>query len=245
MEQTVFGKRGWVLVPGLVVLVFTLASLALPVGQGERGASFRRDPGMVGALARWAAELHDGYWHRNARPGLSMTPGLNERGRSAGIELCRRGLAEEALAYYHQHRYLSLADREALFELLNYLIVNGEYDRAERYAREGDMLLHGGVLRNNLAWHYTQTRLRPTTALALALSSVAADRNICAVDTLAWAYWRCNMTSDAVRTANQTLAFNSPWGSSLMRYEEDRAKASSRKLLGLMGRTAAPATSRR
>lgn len=245
MEHSVFGKRGWLLTPGLAVVVFTLCSIALPVGHRDSGALYRRDPGVVGALARWAADLHDGFWQPTARPVLASVSAVRAS-RGAGVELCRRGLAEEAVRYYKAQRSLSLDDREALFNLLDYLIVNADYDRAEWYAREGDMLLHGGVLRNNLAWHYTQARIRPDMALALALSSVTSDRNPCAVDTLAWAYFRNGMYRDAVKTANETLAADRSWGSSLMGYEDEHAKQSSRKLLALIGtdKPAPPARAR-
>ena len=158
---------------------------------------------------------------------------------SEGIELCRRGLAEDAIAWYKTHGVMSHADGDALFELTETLIVNGEYDRAEWYVVEADRLLGGGTLRNNLAWHYTQTYQRQQKALDLALASVADRREACNVDTLAWAYY-VNGDLDVARSvARETLTFGTSWLSGFCAWQESEARLSSERLLRLIDITTA------
>jgi hypothetical protein len=147
--------------------------------------------------------------------------------------LCRRGEAEQAVALYKRIGVTSLADHEALYQLSERLVVDANYDRCEWYARAADELLHGNILRNNLAWHYTQADIRQQQALDLALASVADGRDACNVDTLAWAYFRDGQPEVAASVARETLAFGD---GSPDPYDGPRAKESSRRLLGLMGR---------
>lgn len=229
-------KRLWLMAPGLAVLMFTIASIVLPVGSDGLGRTIRQDGSLGAATATWARDLHDGFWHRQTahptlmRPALRVEQDLHADAR----ELCRKGMAKDAVQLYQRIGIASYADIDALWDLSGWLVTNGEYDLAEWYVREADILLGGGTLRNNLAWHYTQTNQRATQALNLALSSTTAERNACNVDTLAWAYYRNGMVDDARRTALETLTFSTSWLESFGEWEETEAKRSSLELLELL-----------
>lgn len=227
-------RHDWLMVPGAAVALFAIAAIVLPLGSDGLGAYVGLEPGVAPSLARWARDIHDGFWGP-ARPVMARVP---ERAvttdRVRALELCAKGEAEAAVALYEQIGVLTPADEEALFELNEYLIVNGEYDRAEWYAPKADRLLGGGVLRNNLAWHYTQVNIRPKQALDLALNSVAEDRNACNVDTLAWAYYRNGEYATAESVAKETLDFRTTWLSGLAAWEEQEARRSSERLLQMI-----------
>lgn len=236
MNASVRTRQGWLLVPGTVILSFAVASILLPVGSDGLGAGLGHQPGFGPSLARWSRDLHDGFW---CRPGLVLSrtavpvrPAEGER--ALARQLCRRGEAEQAVAIYQRIGVVESADHDAVWELASWLILNGQYDRAERYAREADILVGGGTFRNNLAWHYTQTNQRPSQALALALSSVTANREACSVDTLAWAFYRNGRLADARQTARETLAFDDGGLAPFLVYERQQAKDSSRRLLTLL-----------
>ncbi|MCC7493597.1 MAG: hypothetical protein IT204_14680 [Fimbriimonadaceae bacterium] len=222
-------NKRWLLLPGSSVLCFALASIVLPVGSAGLGARVGDQPGLAPALARWARDLHDGFHRGRERPA---GPVFTYRAAShEGAELAARGLARETVAWYRSHGLNHESDREVLYDLFEHLLVNGQYDLAEWYVREADMLLGGGVLRNNLAWHYTQTGRRAPQALGLALSSVNDDRNACNVDTLAWAYFRAGHRETAERYARQTLQFATRGLGDFGAWEEHEAQESSRRLL--------------
>ncbi|NUQ00006.1 MAG: hypothetical protein HUU35_09135, partial [Armatimonadetes bacterium] len=173
----------WLMAPGLAVVCFTLASIALPVGSDGLGAHLEQGSCPASSMAHWARDLHDGFW-RTA--GANPAPPVSSR--SIAQAFCAGGEAEQAIALYRRIGVRNEDDIASLCALAERLTLAGDWTRAEWYVREADMLLHGGMLRNNLAWHYTQTDQRPSQALALALSATLADRVAATVDTLAWAY---------------------------------------------------------
>lgn len=222
-------NRRWLLLPGSGVLCFALASIVLPVGSDGLGARVGDQPGLTAALARWARDLHDGFHRGPARPALTVW--RYQTADHEGAALAARGEARQTIAWYREHGLHRESDREVLYDLFEHLLVNGQYDLAEWYVREADMLLGGGVLRNNLAWHYTQTNQRHPQALGLALSSVNDDRNACNVDTLAWAYYRAGHRATAARYAKQTLQFAVNDRHDFGAWEDQEAQESSRRLL--------------
>ncbi len=234
MRTRTGATRPWLLLPGGAVLLFALASIALPVGSDGLGASLDDRADAATALAHWARDIHDGYWQGQGTP-RALADRREARpltDRSLAQALCDRGQARDAVALYRRIGVRTEADRAALFHLNEVLIANADYDLAEWYAPQGDQLVGGGTLRNNLAWHYTQAEIRHVTSLRLALSAVTSDRNACSVDTLAWAYWRVGRHADAVRTAQETLKFTALDGGVLdVDWEVNEAKASSRRLL--------------
>lgn len=220
----------WLLLPGLWTAAFAVTAIVCPVGSDGLGARLNNVPGPVPGLARLARDIHDGFWQPHAvRPGWAVS---RDPERTRAQWLCYRGRAEEAVAAYQQLRVRTEDDRAALWQLADRLVIDGDYDRCEQYVRAADRLLGGGSLRNNLAWHFTQTDQRSRAALDLALSSVGDDRNACNVDTLAWAYYRNGELAVARSIARETLAF--PSGRTSWSYEEDEAKDSSRRLLKLL-----------
>lgn len=214
------------LLPGLLVLGFALAAIVLPVGSNGLGR------GVDGGLAGWARELHDGFWRVGHRLATCATGGgAHARARA----LCATGQAEAAIAAYKHCGVLTAADHNALFELAEALVVDGRYDVAEWYVREADRLMDSATLRNNLAWHYTQTNQRHQAALNLALASVADDREPFNIDTLAWAYYRDGQTALAAKVAQEVLDLpSSSWSYSAPQLR--RGQESSRRLLKLLGR---------
>ncbi|MBI2300219.1 MAG: hypothetical protein HYU66_14950 [Armatimonadetes bacterium] len=239
-----FPTKLWLMAPGLAAAVFAVLAILLPVGSDGLGAYAGSEPGVAPALGRWARDIHDGFWRRPAAPLMLrfVTPGspAEESASRLGDHararlLCHRGKAEEAVALYRKLGVLTPEDEAALFDLNDWLVVNGNYNRCEWYAKEADKLLGGGILRNNLAWHYTQVNRRAHQALDLALMSVAEDRNPCNVDTLAWAYFRNGKRDLAAKLARETLAFERPWFTDPSSWQEEAAQDSSRRLLGLLG----------
>lgn len=225
-------KLGWkpalLLAPGTAVALFALAAIALPVGSNGLGQYASAQAGAAPALARWARDIHDGFWH-NADAVAIDRHDLRERAQV----LCALGEAEEAVAIYRDLSRLTWQDRDALWTLADRLVIDGQYLRAEWYVRQADALLDGNMLRNNLAWHYTQTDQRAEAALDLALESVSAGRNACNVDTLAWAYWRNGELAEARATAHETLRFSGV-GLGMVDFETEQAKESSRALLHIL-----------
>lgn len=230
-----FRQKFWPVVPGLVVAGFALAAIVLPVGSDGLGARVGNEPGLVPASARWARDIHDGYW-RDRAAVADLTGGISFRtplssDRRRALELCWLGQAREAVALYQQIGVLLDVDREALYHLNARLICDADYDLCEWYAREADRLLGGASLRNNVAWHYTQTGIRQQQCLDLALSSVADSRSACNVDTLAWAYLNAGDRARARKVALETLEINEPYLSDLSLEQQQLAKDSSRRLL--------------
>ena len=224
-------SRTWLLLPGTAVALFAIASIVLPIGSAQVGAVDYSRPGLAPSLARFAQDIHDGFWSRRAMAIDFVCPTFTAD--SEGLLYAQRGEAREAIAAFQETGLRSEQDRWALYDLLDRLIVDGKFDLAEWYVREADILLSGGGLRNNLAWHYTQVDMRPETALALALSSVTAEREAFNVDTLAWAYYRNGDLVHAIGAARQTLDFHRTWMSG-ENYDDVQSKESSRKLLAIL-----------
>lgn len=230
MNRRLHGRNLWLLVPGLAVSLFAVSAIVLPVGSDGLGAGIGVRPGLAPTLARWARDIHDGFWRGGtAQVMLAHPVALGDRARA--IQSCERGQAEQAVALYKRIGVATEDDRGALFGLAEYLITDGNYERCEWYVKQADHLLGGGTLRNNLAWHYSQTNQRLSQALDLALMSVAEDRDASNVDTLAWVYYRLGEFRLAKNIANETLAFHSSWLGDFGQWSEQAAKESSRKLL--------------
>lgn len=223
--------RPWLLLPGAAAAVFALLAIALPVGSNGLGRNITEAPGLAPSLARWATDIHDGFWSRRGEgdgwTGWWLTEAtLGDRLRAR--ELCRRGEAEAAMALYERIG-VATSDFDALNDLFQVLLLNGDYSRCEWFVRDADRLIGSGVFRNNLAWHYTQTDQRPAEALVLAEESVAAEPTACAIDTLAWAYFANDDVDRAIRTAHETLTYASDglW----FDRQTEQAVASSERLL--------------
>lgn len=234
--------RTWLLVPGTVVALFAIASIVLPIGSAQVG---RVPAGEAGGavLARFAQDIHDGFWQRRgANMGcFEVSCQTIADDESEGLRYCRMGQAREAIAAFQTGGELDENERQALYDLLDRLVMDGKFDLAEWYVREADMLLHGGGLRNNLAWHYTQVDMRSETALALALSSVTAEREPFNVDTLAWAYYRNGDLQHAVEAANEAITMSVPNRFGWAAYDDAESRESSRRLLKKIAVTAAAA----
>lgn len=229
-----FGRKSWPTWPGVAVCAFSLASIVLPVGSHGLGADLGDGGGPTLAARRWARDIHDGFWSRPTADAVRGTfsfhaPGSDERRRA--VELCAAGRAREAVAIYDQIGALTATDQQALMDLAAHLLCDADYAECEWFAREGDRLLGGSRLRNNLAWFYTQRQMRPRAALDLALGSVADARNATNVDTLAWAYWNADDPERARLVATETLAFDETYLTTLSRHQQAQAQASSRELL--------------
>ena len=225
-------RRPWylksvlLLAPSAAVAVFALAAIALPVGANGLGGAARD------GLAGWARDIHDGFWR--GAPALLSTVGVSDSPHRQAQSLCRLGQAEEAVTLYEKIGVRGEADEDALFGLLDRLVVEGDWTRCEWFAPRGDALMHTGALRNNLAWHYTQANLRPEKALDLALASVAEERRGYNVDTLAWAYYRDGQRGLAANIAREAIALcdgRHDW-------ESAHSAASSRKLLSVLSEPA-------
>ncbi len=224
--------RTWLLMPGTAVALFAIASIMLPIGRAQVGPVADGRCGIAPALASFAQDIHDGFWSRRGVP-LGCLADLAVAD-SEGLRYCRMGLAREAIAAFQTGGPLDPNERQGLYDLLDRLVMDGSFDLAEWFVREADMLLIGGGLRNNLAWHYTQVDIRPETALALALSSVTAERLPFNVDTLAWAYYRNGDLASAVATAQEAVTMSVPGRGGLAAYDDEASRESSRKLLRLM-----------
>lgn len=230
-----FRTKLWPTLPGLAAATFAIASILLPVGRDGLGRHLGDAPGLLPTLGRWARDLHDGFWQRSDAPGAVLTfhrPLSAQRRRAQ--ELCWLGQAREAVALYREIGVLTDSDRQALLELGARLICDANHDLGEWYVHEGDRLLGGAILRNNLAWHYTQLGIRPKQALALAAEAVADNRNACNLDTLAWAHYRSGSPGAAREMAQATLAVDAPWLTKLLSEQQELAKQSSRHLLTLL-----------
>lgn len=234
-----FRRKFWPMVPGLAVAGFAIAAVILPVGSDGLGAHVSRAPGVLPATARWARDIHDGFWRPKPHVTLVSTrrnsfgsPLSNQRRRAQ--ELCWLGRAREAVALYREIGVLTDSDRQALLGLGARLVYDADHDLSEWFAREGDRLLGGAILRNNLAWHYTQLGIRQHTALELAMQAVMENRTACNVDTLAWAQFGVGNRRAARETAEATLAIDDPWLTPLLREQQELAKQSSRRLLDIL-----------
>ncbi|MBI5832262.1 MAG: hypothetical protein HZB16_08145 [Armatimonadetes bacterium] len=219
-----YHKSVLMMAPGALVALFAMSSIVLPVGSDGLGSQ------ATTPLAAWACDIHDGFWQGGLQ-SLLMTDTSDPEHRRAR-QLCLLGDADEAMALYHRIGVRSIADYEAIYSLNERLVMDAKWDVAERTAVASDKLLRSGLLRNNLAWHYTQANLRPAQALNLALASVADARDVCNVDTLAWAYYRDGQLAVARGVAKETLAF--PATSGLRGGNTERAKESSRRLMALI-----------
>ena len=221
-----YHKSLLMMAPGALVALFAMSAIVLPVGSDGLGRH------AATPLAAWAADIHDGFWSGTFRTLAAVQSSSGDAAHQRARQLCALGDADEAMALYHRIGVQSWADYEAIYDLNERLIVDAKWDLAERTAAASDRLLSSGLLRNNLAWHYTQANLRTEKALNLALASVADGRDVCNVDTLAWAYYRDGQYAVARGVARETLSFAA--GSGLSAENTERAKASSRRLLMLL-----------
>lgn len=245
-RRTRRSDRAWLLLPGLTVVIFTLVSIVCPIGSDQIGPLPRHWPGLMPAAARFAQDLHDGFWHSavpvsgcdTARPFVGGDRGF-AGGLSGTMDIDRdRACAQRALVALREGRLTP----DDLFETLDRCLVRlcqgGSYDAAEAFAREVDRTLGSGTFRNNLAWYYTQDNRRVEQALALAQASVATQREPYNVDTLAWAYYRCGDLVQAVATAREVLDWpegrGEVWGERVGPVDPEAAQ-SSQTLLETIG----------
>lgn len=228
-------RRTWLLVPGTAVAMFAIASIVMPVGRDQVGP-VPPACGIAPALAQFAQDLHDGFWSRRSASRGMFGERLQAfvEPETEGLRYCLMGQPREAIAAFQATGLRDENDRQGLYDLLDRLVVDGQYDLAEWYVREADILLGGGGLRNNLAWHYTQVEIRPETALALALSSVTAEREPYNVDTLAWAYYRNGDVRHAIESAHSAIGMEQPGRHGLGAWQDEESRESSRRLLRLI-----------